>query len=766
MNEAWSIGVFFRMFSNAKTVLGEVTVAAKEANASINGHTSAMNSANASAKSASGTFRNVAQSITQSGNAASRAQLAYKALGSTLKTIAEYGSYAALGTAVVGVRGASNLQDAMLQMGVATGLPMQDVEKYHTSALKISQVTAQSVTDSMGIIRDLVSQGTPLSSLTDPYLKSIAQYADMNYVATGAKHLDFDSSVTMAGALARELGVKADDMPKFADELYRTGYQTSHGPSAMLTQIRQYAARAQSAGMSPQEALNIYAELDRHGLGMGRGGTGINMLLKNLQDPRGKTKIKALEEIGVYNKDGTSKYIDKATGNVDFIGFLTGISDYRDRMHLNKDGALSDRLISRGFDTNAANVLEQLATKGALKDLTQSIPGMESKMPSLQAAQAMIMSSLNNQLKILNTNFQSFSTEVMKPLLHNLTVPVTALAEAFGKLSLFMNSHQKIAGIAGTAIGLGALYGGYKIGGRLAGGVFGVTEHGPWGRVFGLHGASSAAHAPGVVDRAVGSLAKGLWDTFSLRGTRGIFGDLARGLSGSTNFMGLTPEFKAGFMRDMGLGLKGLPGVSNVGSVFTAIGEALGRLTRFAGLARVPLAFLGDGILKFGLKAIPVIGEISMLIDVLKFLGNHASDIGKILADVTHWIIRDGAPMLFHAFIDMVKTIAFAVKDTFMGIFSGFKGGMWDSFRTGLDAFKKEWAAQDKNDHASSRPNTNPTGHGPHIVVHKVELHTNSHNPKEHAAAFIDHLIQLSPQAMKTIGGGGTPHMARPVFSA
>ena len=779
MNEAWSIGVFFRMFSNAKSVLGETTAAAREANAQLNGHTKAMDGASRSASAASGAFKNAAGSIAASGQAASRARSSYIALGDTLKNIAKFGSYAALGTAAIGVKTAADLQDAYTQIGAQSGRSGQSVQSsYSDMLLSVSKRTGVSMKDALGItsevagvIKDQKELRAAIAGVgSSGGIIDFVNVLKRSNVSTGSDESTAKDVITLDHILN---SYTAPAMAHVQDRLYRAAVGSHMDLKPLVTQISYFGEQFRLAGGNRStnvDDIMQLAELGYWGMGKGKWGAGFGQILRTINKPS-KNNVSALKALGIMDANG--KYDSSV---VDAQGQFTPMAMIEHARGVTAGMRPMDiqALVNRAFPANAARTMAE-ALSPKTRAFLARLDASQGNMQPLMQLQAEYMGNLNEATDNLRKQFENLAATLAMPWLTSITKPIKALGDFFGNLAQYFNAHPGEAKLAGGIVGAGALYGAYnlaKMTGNFAGVGLEIAKHGTRARIFGghhLNGAGAAedlAKAPNLFERFGASFGKALFETASLRSSRGLFGGIVSGIKAGPSMMGLSPEFKSGFMRDMGLGFKGLPGIGRLSGAFSVLGDVISKVGVRLYVGRIGLEMLAGGLLRLGLRFIPVVGEVLMLIDTLKFLGSHAKEIGKILADVAHWIIVHGVPMVVDAFVSMVKAIVIAVKDTFIGMFHGFKGGIWDSLKTGFDSFKKEWAAQDKNDHASSRPQATPVNHGPVMHIGKVENHFNQGHPEKHAAAFIDTLVKLSPQAIKTLGGAGTPRMARPVYSA
>ncbi|HZT12247.1 MAG TPA: phage tail tape measure protein, partial [Candidatus Baltobacteraceae bacterium] len=399
------------------------------------------------------------------------------------------------------------------------------------------------------------------------------------------------------------------------NHLYKMVYSSPDSVARIFTQMRYFAPKAISSGISRDDILDLGAWLDRMGLGQGRGGSGLNMLIKNLQAPAGKVKMSNLEALGVYGSDGSSRFVNARTGAVDLMGLMTYIAAQSQTWKTAGRGAEFNRHIARGFDTNAANVLQTLATMGGMEQLRR-IKAQQAKMPSLEAAQAQLMGTLNNQTKLLISNFHSLATEIGFTLLPQLTAFVGGLAAATGNMAMWMHNHPHAAKLTGYGLlGLGAAgaWAGLKLGGEyIAHAAPWMLRRGPMRLAAGILGFGLEHGQKSFVGRMTGSL-------------------LGGGFRAVATQQGLREMVGVG----LGAGKKGLlrAALMDIGTVFQLVG-------RRALITRVGLGLVGEILLKLGLRAIPVVGQILTVIDILTFLGRHSLDIGKIIGEGAHLLVN------------------------------------------------------------------------------------------------------------------------------
>ncbi len=199
-------------------------------------------------------------------------------------------------------------------------------------------------------------------------------------------------------------------------------------------------------------------------------------------------------------------------------------------------------------------------------------------------------------------------------------------------------------------------------------------------------GAATEGEAGEAASKTVAArIGQFLLDTVSFKHSRGVMSDFAR--------WGPIRGAAAGF-GESGFGQGAM-------RMIEVVGRGLLTVVRPLGFVASRVGFFGAVLARLGLRAIPVVGEVLLLIDTIKLLGAHGKLIGKIIGEVAHWIVHHGAPMLLQAFVDVVKYIALGVRDTIVGIFNGGHGGFWDWARTVISSAVESNAAADKREHAA-----------------------------------------------------------------
>lgn len=776
MNEAWTIAVFFKMFSNAKTVLGEVSAAAKDANASVAGHNEAMRDAETAAASGSRGIGRFSNELERSARTATRTRSVLDGLKSTLRAVADTAGYAALATSAVGIRGAGNLQDAFTSIGAQSGRTGGSVAGQWTpTLLSVSDRTGVSMEDTIGVMREvggvIKDQRDLIAVMSGNGRGGIVDFANV-LKKTGAAHGSLEDISKNFITLAHILNAyKGSEITGLEDKVYRAVVGSHMDLGALTTQAGYFGEqfRLASGGRktAPEDILQL-AETGYWGIGKGKWGSGFGQILRTIAHPS-KKQLPYLEELGVLDSRG--RY---STSTVDAKGEFTPwamVEEARRRIAA-MNPMQAQAVISNALPANAARTMSEVTSPKTAAFMARQEAAQGNMVPLMQL-QAEYMGNLNDQTQRLVENFKNLAAQLAAPWIKELTAPIKGLADFFGRTAQWASKHPAQAKIAGGAIGALGLYGGFRAlqtMGNFFGGAMDIAKHGVNARLFTGHHLESAAMKGGRWGRfgrvfasreaeAGADFGRTLWDFVSMKNSRSLIGDVGR-------FGGRMIE-KAGFT-GLGAGQYIPEMLKSVGarmvSVLRPLTERLASLFRpFSGIiARISPLFERFGFVigeKLGLRVIPVVGEVLMLIDTIKFLGQHSKDIGKMLTDITFWIVNTGLPALRDAFVSGVKWIA----DDIVGFFKGlFDGSAFHTFGDFISSMRTEWARlqAEKNLHdhhgADATVHHQVTVHSPAHVENHVTIHINgTHDSK----AVADEVITRLNKALGSHRGtrAGTP---------
>ena len=490
------------------------------------------------------------------------------ALGRVLGAGATVGGIGSLALLGYGVNKRAGLQDSMIQTALAMGRSDAWVQQnLMPTAMNMSMVTAQSIGDSMNLLKTMATAGLSnpldLQNLSMP----IAQYADTQFL--GKNHVPFEQSVSQMAALAHQLNLRnASQLAPFLNTAYKISNDMPDAMAKAVTQIKFYGGKYAEAGVSPEEILKLQARADRLGYGGGKSGAGLNMILKNLQRPSSDAMYEAQVSLGLRDFKGDPRFIDR-TGKYDPEGLFNYLNAERHAFGKNR-GREFDQLMTGAFVTNAALIAGSFSSDTGISQ-GKAVNATLARIPDLQVAQVRLMSSLNNQTKQLETNFASLATILGGPLMGPLTKLVTTLNTEVVGSAKYLASHPAqttaLTGVLTAGAGLGIvkiaqLLGAPRIFGHLAG---------KFGMSFGLGEGKHAAKATTIFED-LGKVFEGL--------TRGPIG----------RFVGVVGDIAEKWLPRFTIGLLGIE---------TGIPEVIGALMLLpAALKAIPAAlkfFFGGG---------------------------------------------------------------------------------------------------------------------------------------------------------------------------
>lgn len=635
----------------------------------------------AQAQAAEAKVGKLSAAATKLGGAARAAGAGFTALG-----------VAAGAALALGLRGAADLQDAMNQVQLASKMSGREMEKFHGTAIKMSQSTAQSVTQSMSLLQVLATSGINKPKELEAMALPIARFADTQYL--GKHHINFDTSAAQAAKVAHMLNLRtAAQISPALDQLYRMSNDMPDSLGQAMTQLKYFAPSYSSAGVSTNEILNLQATADRLGLGSGRGGTGLGRLYLDVLKPSGPM-AKAQKSAGLLDASGRSVFLNKQ-GVFDPLAVF---STYNKGRGASSDKAAFDQKWARGFNTNSLQILKAFGSDAGIAQY-KAVIEQQKGMAGVTQAQEKLMSSLNSQTKLLITNFQTLATETVFPWLDDITKPVAWLAQKTGGAGNWMNTHPanaKIIAAAATVVagaaGLNLLKSGAQVG---------------------MH---------------MGMEGKGISFFSKLPG----FGEIMKG----------------------------------VGSFFMSI-------VRFAKPAMPWIAMIAPKLEWLGLRGIPIIGELMLAFDAIRYLPK----IAKIVAD---WWTSNQAQIgytvgfafgaLSKLLLDNIRTMYNAVAGalrnpkTILDILNNNASGLLSDYSDAYSAQQRaangsggSWMRTGFGDAMGGGKFAMPVtvSNNPGVVVHNLSLHLPNVKTKDDAMQIFDIVRGVADHARS---GSAAPH--------
>jgi TP901 family phage tail tape measure protein len=542
--------------------------------------------------------------------------------GSFIGGVGKGAAIAGLLTEAIGIRGAATLQDQTIQTGLALGRSTSYVNQNLVPlAMQMSMKTAQSVTDSMGLLRTMATSGlndpTTMRALAMP----IAQFADTQFL--GKNKVPFNQSAAMLASLSHELNLRtADQLMPFANTLYKISNDMPDSLKTAATQIKYYGANYASRGVSPSEILVLQATADRLGFGGGKSGTGLNMILRNLENPT-KAQFASQSALGLIGPDGKNRFLDPRTGAFSDQAFFSYLNSGYNAAR--KNGTVGDfnQRMDRAFSSNAGLIAGAFASNAGRQQYS-NVEATLKRVPDLWKAQAILMGSLNHQTQLLTSNFQTLATLLASPLIAPLTSLVSSLANLVGGSATYLQEHPAVQNLAAG----------------------------------GLAAASVVA----------------AYTAFKFMGGIGLFAHAAVRAGGERFGIGAI----IGRIRGHGAAAAAEVGAARVES--TGLIEIFKVLGVDALKSRYGLELLGTAIKSLGLRAIPVVGNLLLMSDAIKTFVSHSAQIDDVFAKAGAWINVVGKPMLMSAMSNAWSAAITAIGN---GLASSPRF-LWDSFKNSL----------------------------------------------------------------------------------
>jgi hypothetical protein len=735
MNELWSVSIMFRASSNAKQIFGETSASVEGANKKLWSHQAELD---------------------KTGAAVDRLKSKYSGLADGFKASINGLAIAAAATVAIGIKTASDLQDAYSRIGVQSGKSGPAIDRmFSKTMLSASNRTGISLTDILGM-------GTELSGvLKDPGevnaaldgggkggIVDLVNVLKRSGASTGAPEEIAKSVVTIDHILNAYTG---DAMRHVNDKLYRAVVGSHMKLSTLETQIGYFGEQFRLAsGGRPAAVDDILklSELGYWGIGKGKWGAGFGQILRSVDHPT-KMSMPALKTLGILDANG--KISDTTQNSKGEFTPWKMIEEARKRS-AGMTPMQQQELINK-LPANAARVFAEALSPKTTAFLARQEAAQGNMLPLLQT-QAEFMGNLNEQTQRLTENFKNFAAQLAAPWITTLTKPFKALADFFGNAAMWMHAHPSQAKLAGAGVGALGAYGAYQIA-KMTGNFVGVgleiAKHGPRARIFGGHHSfGGAGHAvereSGPIGNAVSGIGRAIVDTMLMRSTRGELGGVRSGL---------------------GAIFKGIPGMSKLFRGFEALSGVMDQVGARLLIGRIGLGMIGGIIARIGLRAIPVVGEVLMLIDTIKFLGSHSKDIGKGLAIAAHWIMTTGKTLL----LDAASAVWRAMIDGFKSIFNFGKGGLIDwvknSAQNGIKGFQDEQArlaAEDKRAQAHHAPAGNHSKSK--TEIHNVSINVDGSKDAHHTAKTIGYLLNNLGNPNTKYGMNPSSSFAHPGIAA
>jgi hypothetical protein len=552
----------------------------------------------------------------------------------------------------IGIRGASELQGATVQAAIALGKTGDTIQSTTTNmkdfqqmALKMSDYTAMSLPQAMGVMATMASSGLTAQQINSDQ-RGIAQFVDILHL--GKDKMDYAGAATLGAGLVHDMrlglsgnaALDAQQTTYGLGRIAQMGYLSPHGLPAVTTQVRRMASVLENVlpGTTEQKAdtiVGLAAWVDRLG-NLPFAGSAISQMTTQMISPRSERVAKGLEQLGVLDPGrmvgrkyvaGNNKFFDMKTGTFDLMGAIKAIQG---SVQAGRDKGMAGDAVKALFSgtQNMQRILQALATPEALnayKLIQNQMKGFGNDPAQwMDKTQALLMQELGSQTQRLITNFQSLATLIASPFMKPLTEAIQGLADTLAGWSKIMQDHPKVAATIGGGMLVAAGYAVTRLA-MMGGRIFTVLEgigkghigaeagNTIWHNLF-RGGATSAAVGAGAAT-AGGGVVGGL-----IGGISGMIGGLFKGV-GSV----FTSLFGLGSIKAFGAE------IGRLGSIFTFFG-------RQAITTRGGLMLVAETLGKLGLRLIPVVGQVWFAIDLAVQAFKHSTDIAWMLGRLTGWM--------------------------------------------------------------------------------------------------------------------------------
>ncbi len=530
---------------------------------------------------------------------------------------------AAAATFAIGIKGASELQNSTLQAAAATGRLGKSLEQtmsnmldFKQVAFSMSKMTGQTISDSMGVVSRMASAGVPVGQLKSGY-KQYAQFTDVLHF--GKDKMSYEDAGTLGAVLSHDLRLyNKEDLGHGLGLIAQMGYLSPHSTQMVATQVRRMAPALMNVlpGSVQKRAdtiIDLAAWSDRVGT-LQFSGSAIGQMLTQMIAPRSKRVAQSLENLGIYDHGhmagkkyipGRNRFWDSKTQTFDLMGALHQAHSAVSAGRVSGDDSAVKALF--GGTQNMQRMLMALTSKESLTAwnfLQAQHKAMGDPVKWMDTMQVQLMQALSQQTALLISNFKTLATLLAEGFIPPLTKIVGFFAKITGDWGQVLMDHPKRAGAIGAGVGALGLYGMARVmamAGNFVHGFMMLGRH--------PHGGIGFGHMMGGgYGRAAGSLTRGA--------------AMVDGFAGGV--LGMIPFYR------------------QIAIVTAKLWAGTGALRGFA-------LILG----RLGMRAIPVVGQIWMVIEALQFLGKHADQIGYYIGLAWHkattWIATTGKDLLINA---------------------------------------------------------------------------------------------------------------------
>jgi hypothetical protein len=489
-----------------------------------------------------------------------------------------------------------------------------------------------------------------------------------------------------------------DKIRPILEKMTQVSYAMPDSLSKFLTQAGYYEPMFRALGVSDKDSIMAGAMIDRAGLGRGKGGTSLQNLLLNEMNSlaltghvQGKRKD-ALTALGLTNSDGTAKFYKYGADGKGHFDILGSLNQISVALRDSTKGLTGSAYLKKSAEMimNVNSALGLTGERAALAISPEAIGNLTDALKRIGSSGT--MSDIQGKyMNTVNGQWQRMISNFSSFITDLMWPWLDGMRTTFKFLGDQLHEWQKY-----------------------------------------LHEHKTVAKGVGVATAGVFAISS----VMAIKALMGMFG-------GGMGIIG----------KDM------LGGLGGVGSILglSAIRGFIGDVVRWAPMlltSRAGAALFLQSLAKIGVRFIPVVGEVYMLIEAVKFLGAHSKDIGKGLAIAVHWIETTGWKMLSGAFGSLIRGMVSMIMNPRATIGSAWDGAYkffqdrGGEIHKGVNEFRYESDQLNKHD-------KNASGNHVHGDVHM-------HFPNATDSHAIKHAVKT---AFNTMGNTVTKYGMNPSSS-
>ena len=265
-----------------------------------------------------GGFSSVVRGATLADERVKSLNRSQRALNETMKMGSGIVALASMGAMYAGIKGAADLQTAMVGVQTATQATGKEMDRLRQKAFDVSAATAQSVTDSANVLKVLGRSGFSASQVETLAIPA-AKFADIQYLSRG---VSFEEGANQAATLAHMFRRYGTDAAPIFDMSAALSKMMPDGLNKAITQMSYFVPTFKSLGVSDEDSFATMAILSRTGYGKGKGGTGMANLLMDSLGPMQQTnfaqkgKKHLLNQWGILDSTGHNRFFHQTADNV------------------------------------------------------------------------------------------------------------------------------------------------------------------------------------------------------------------------------------------------------------------------------------------------------------------------------------------------------------------------------------------------------------------------------------------------------------------